>query len=473
MMDAEQAPNRSSRHARPSKPAKPATPSKPATPATPAGQDVKARLRWTPSHTLIGVFALLFFFGPAIAAGVGVRATAIENRKLTSFPSVHDGWSVFGNFDSWATDHLPLRDTAIRTNTTAERDIFREDPNYAANGAGSATTANAGGVAGLSGVGAPAPVAAPTPTQSAAAAPAAPAITFPAVVGGTNGWLYYGTDFADACQPVLTPAMIAQRFQQLSDIITKAGKKFVMTIAPDKSDVYPQYIPNSVAAKTCTRTAQNALWAAMAAHPPTGYFDVHTPIVAAVAASPQAPIYYKTDTHWDNAGSLIYARLLANSLNPSIWSTSIVKDTGLVAKPTDLSALLGTPKSESQETYSVTRPGVHNLVNNKMVKIANTTTNAPLLTGTTALISDSFTEAANFAVSGFFSSASIINPVAACTTPACLPKGSKYDYGSLESIIKGSRTVVLEIVERDVVGGQAPILSSGFLTSLASALGEG
>jgi alginate O-acetyltransferase complex protein AlgJ len=437
-----------------------------------AGEPADGR-RWTPSHTLIGVFALLFFFGPAIAAGVGVRATAIENRKLTSFPSIHNGWSIFGNFDSWATDHLPLRDTAVRTNTNAERDIFREDPNYAANGAAGATTANAGGVAGLPGVGAPAPAATPTPTQStAAAAPAAPAITFPAVVGGTNGWLYYGTDFADACQPVLTPTVIAQRFQQLSDIITKAGKKFVMTIAPDKSDVYPQYIPSNFAAKTCTRTAQDALWAAMAAHPPTGYFDVHTPIVAAVAAAPQTPIYYKTDTHWDNAGSLIYAKGLANSLNPSIWTTSVVKDTGPVSKPTDLSALLGTPKSESQETFTVTRPGVHNVENNKMVKIANTTTNAPLVTGSTALISDSFTEAANFAVSGFFSSASIINPVAACTTASCLPKGSAFAYAGLESIIKGSQTVVLEIVERDVVGGQAPILSSAFLTSLASSLGE-
>jgi alginate O-acetyltransferase complex protein AlgJ len=440
----------------------------------PSSADAAAGRRWTPSHTLIGIFALLFFFGPAIAAGVGVRASAIENRKLTSFPSIHNGWSIFGNFDSWATDHLPLRDTAIKTNTDAERDIFRENPDYAANGQSGATTADAGGVAGLPGVGAPAPATAPTPTPSAAtsAAPGAPAITFPSVVGGTDGWLYYGTDFADACQPVLTPTVIAQRFQQLSDIVTKAGKKFVMTIAPDKSDVYPQYIPSSFAAKTCARTAQNALWAALAAHPPTGYFDVHTPIVAAVAASPAAPIYYKTDTHWDNAGSLIYAKLLANSLDPDVWSTSVVKDTGPVSKPTDLSALLGIPKSESQETFSVTRPGVHNVVNNKMVKIANTTTNAPLITGSTALISDSFTEAANFAVSGFFSSASIINPVAACTTASCLPKGSKLDYASLESIIKGSQTVVLEIVERDVVGGQAPILSSGFLTSLASALGE-
>jgi alginate O-acetyltransferase complex protein AlgJ len=424
---------------------------------------------WPVSRSLVGVLALLFFFGPALAAAVGVRAKPIENRKLTSFPSVSQGWSIFGNFDSWATDHLPLRDTAVRTNSAAERDIFNENPNYAANGAAGATTANAAGVAGLPGVGAPQPTqAAPTPTASAP-----PVVeTIPSVVGGNDGWLYYGTDFVDACQPVLTPTVIAQRFQELSDIITKAGKKFVATIAPDKSDIYPQYIPDSFAAKTCTRSAQDALWAAMEANPPTGYFDVHSAIVAAVTAAPQTPIYYKTDTHWDNAGSLIYAKMLANSLDPTVWTTSKVTDTGPVAKPTDLSALLGAPKSESQETYSVTRAGVHNVLNNKMLRITNTTTGAPLITGQTALISDSFTEAANFAISGFFASAAIINPVAACVTASCLPKGSVFAYPNLEQTIKSSQTVVLEIVERDVVGGQAPILSTDFLTSLASYLGE-
>jgi alginate O-acetyltransferase complex protein AlgJ len=429
-----------------------------------------ARVRsWPLSRALVGVLALCFFFGPAFAAVVGVRAKPIENRKLTSFPSISQGWSIFGHFDSWATDHLPLRDTAVRTNSAAERDIFNENPDYAANGAAGATTANAAGVAGLPGVGAP------PPTQTPSAVASAPPVvqTIPSVVGGEDGWLYYGTDFADACQPVLSATVIAQRFQQLSDIITKAGKKFVATIAPDKSDIYPQYIPDSFAAKSCTRTAQDALWAALAANPPNGYFDVHSAVVAAVEAAPQTPIYYKTDTHWDNAGSLIYAKLLADSLNPAVWTTSTVKDTGPVAKPTDLSALLGTPKSETQETYSVTRPGVHNLVNNKMLKIANTTTGAPLITGQTTLISDSFTEAANFAVSGFFASAAIINPVAACVTASCLPSGSSFAYTNLEASIKASNTVVLEIVERDVVGGQAPILSTAFLTSLASYLGEG
>jgi alginate O-acetyltransferase complex protein AlgJ len=439
----------------------------------PAAHRAPRSRRWSPSHTLVGVIALLFFFGPAFAAVVGVRAKDIENKKLASFPSASQGWSIFGNFDAWATDHLPLRDTAVRTNTAAERDIFRETPNYAANGASNAGTDNAAGVAGLPGVGAPQP----TPTQSAASAPppiSSPpsTVSFPTVVGGTNGWLYYGSDFANACQPVLTPTVIAQRFQQLSDIIRKAGKKFVLVVAPDKSDVYPQYIPASFAAESCAAPQQKAFWTAFAASPPTGYVDVHDAIVQAIAANPAVPIYYKTDTHWDNAGSLIYAKMLADALNPQIWATSKVADAGPVSKPTDLSALLGTPKSESQETYTVTRPGVHNVVNDKLTKIANTTTGAPLVTGKTLLISDSFTEAANFAVSGFFSDASIINPVAACAGASCLAPGTPATNTNLEATIKSSNTVVLEVVERAVVGGQASILGSDFLSSLAAYLGE-
>src|SRR5665213_1656701 len=100
-----------------------------ATTSTPEQLPTSVR-RWTLSHALIGVLALCFFFGPAIAAGVGVRAKPIENHKLSSFPSPSQRWNVFGNFDSWAIDHLPLRDNAIETNSSIERNIFDEAPNY-------------------------------------------------------------------------------------------------------------------------------------------------------------------------------------------------------------------------------------------------------------------------------------------------------------------------------------------------------
>jgi alginate O-acetyltransferase complex protein AlgJ len=219
----------------------------------------------------IAVLALTFFFGPAVAAAAGVRAPAIENHKLGPLPKTSDGWASFGIFDTWATDHLPLRNVAISANTKVERNVFGETPNYGANG--TATTTTATGVAGIS-----------VPQPSAAPASAAPT-DFPVVVAGIDGWLYYGTDFRDACNPVLSAPVIAQRFGQLSDIMQRAGKQFVMVIAPDKSDIYPEYLPAADRGVTCASKAQAALWAALAANPPAGYQDLRGALDAAV---PQA-----------------------------------------------------------------------------------------------------------------------------------------------------------------------------------------
>jgi alginate O-acetyltransferase complex protein AlgJ len=417
-------------------------------PAAPASTDPVAPARRNRSVVRIAIacLALVFFFGPAIAAAAGVRAPTIENHKLGPLPTTSDGWSSFGIFDTWATDHLPLRNDAIKANTTVERDVFGETPDYGANG--TATTTTATGVAGIS---------APQPT----APPASAAPDFPTVVGGIDGWLYYGTDFRDACNPVLSAPVIAQQFGRLSQIMQRAGKKFVMVIAPDKSDIYPEYLPVADQGTTCTSKAQAALWAALAAHPPAGYLDLHGALLAAKAQAPGTLLYRKLDTHWNGRGALIYGHLLADSLDPQLWQTTTVTPLGDTKANTDLEALLGQKATETAPAFSVTRPGVVQTVNTDF-QVANTTTDAPLVTDPTLFISDSFTESARFAINPFFKAAGFINSSAA---------GSAFP--SLVSAIQNSKLVVLEIVERDVVGGQAPILQTSVLDHLAASLGEG
>ena len=389
--------------------------------------------------------ALAFFFGPAIAAAAGVRTPAIENHKLGRLPSSSDGWKSFGIFDTWATDHLPLRNDAIKANTTVERDVFGETPDYGANG--TATTTTATGVAGISAPQPPAPAAGTVPD-------------FPTVVSGLDGWLFYGTDFRDACNPVLSAPVIAQRLGRLSQIMQRAGKKFVMVIAPDKSNIYPEYLPVADQGVTCTSKAQSALWAALAANPPAGYLDLHGAIVAAKAQAPGTLLYRKLDTHWNGRGALIYGHLLADSLDPALWQTTTVTPAGDSNANTDLEALLGLRTPEQAPLFKLSRPGVVQTVNSDF-QIANTTTDAPLVTEPTLFISDSFTESSRFAINPFFQAAGFINSSAA---------GSAFP--ALVQAINSSKLVVLEIVERDVVGGQAPILQTSVLNHLAASLGE-
>jgi len=406
----------------------------------------KARVQDNPARLLIATLALTFFFAPVVAAALGVHAPTIENRKLGRLPERADGWSSFGVFDKWATDHLPLRNVAINANTSVEHNVFRETPDYGANG--TATTTTATGVAGIS---------APQPVVSAAAIPA-----FPTVIAGTGGWLFYGTDFRAACNPTLSATVIAQRLARFSDIISKVGKTFVMVVAPDKSNIYPEYLPAADQGVTCTSKAQAALWSALAANPPGGYQDLHAALLAAKAASPATLLYRKLDTHWNAHGALIYAHLLADSLNPQLWPTLRVTPLGDKPSNTDLSVLLGTRQTEEAPVFDISRPGVVQ-TNATAVQLSNTATNgAPLVTGRTLFISDSFTEASRFAINPFFQDAGFINSIAAQT-----------EFDAFSSAISSAKTVVLEIVERDVVGGQAPILETSVLDHLAASLGEG
>jgi hypothetical protein len=403
-----------------------------------------------PLHRLrpvVIVLALAFFFTPAIAAAVGVRATHIENKKLSSFPAANDGWHIFGNFDTWATDHLPLRGQAVKANTNVDRDVFGENPNYGVNGR--PTTTDAGGVAGVPGVG--------VPQQGATAPPSVAAV--PTVVTGSDGWLFFGQDFQDACTATLSPTVTAQRLSRLSAIVRAAGKQFVLFIAPDKTDIYSNEVPDSVASKSCAVAGEKAFWSALAANPPVGYQDLHAAILQQKAADPGSLLYRKTDTHWNNHGALIYAKMLANAVDPTLWQTTVVSDQGSKLQNSDLSALLSAPHHEFADTLGVSRPGVVN-VTNSPVRIANTTTDAPLITKPTLLVSDSFTDATRFALNPLFANAGIINSEAAGSEPA-----------ELNALIKSNDLIVVEIVERVVVGGQSPILTTSYLDSLAATLG--
>lgn len=399
------------------------------------------------SRPVVIVLALAFFFTPAIAAAVGVRATHIENKKLSSFPRAGDGWSVFGDFDTWATDHLPLRGQAVKANTQVDRDVFGENPNYGVNG--KPATADAGGVPGVPGVG--------VPQQGATAPPSTAAV--PTVVTGNDGWLFFGQDFQDACTTTLAPTVTAERLNRLSDIVRAAGKQFVLFIAPDKTDIYSNKVPDSLPEKSCAVSGERAFWSALAANPPVGYQDLHTAIVNAKAAGPNTLLYRKTDTHWNNHGALIYAKMLANALDPALWQTTTITDLGSKLQNSDLSALLGEPHHEYADTLGVTRPGVVNVANST-VRIANTSTDAPLITKPSLLISDSFTDATRFALNPMFKNAGIINSEAAGSEPA-----------ELNALIKSNNVIVVEIVERVVVGGQSPILTTSYLDSLAATLG--
>ena len=183
----------------------------------------------------MAVVAIVFFFGPGVAYLGGARAKEIENRRLTSFPSISQGWSALPQLGRWAIDHLPGRQQAVDANDAVTRHVFGEYPNYGTTGTG--------------------------PVQ------------YPYVLSGKDGWLYFGDDIANKCNPLLGIGQTMARMQRLANVVTKSGRRFLLVVAPDKSTSYPQALPANYPGKACSTAWSQKFWTTLRATPGLNLVD--------------------------------------------------------------------------------------------------------------------------------------------------------------------------------------------------------
>lgn len=391
---------------------------------------------WRPRKLVLLLGALLFFFGPALALGLGVRAHEVENRRLRSLPPLSSGWHIFDGLTGFGTDHLPLRDVAIHFNTWLQQALFGEVPDYSAGGG--------------SGIDTPFGPAAGGASSSSAEA-------VPKVVQGRDGWLFFGADFANACAPKATPGQVSARLARLQQIVTASGRRFVAIVAPDKSAIEAQFLPASYPGKDCSGAARSALWPTLSAAHIPGYVDLYQPLLA-IQRQVGFPVYRQTDTHWGQRGALVYAEQLANALDPRLWASSRIVADVTVQRVGDLSRLLGTPQVDSSPGFTLDRPGVVRTGDtSSLTQVENLTTGAPLYRPATVLIGDSFSDASRPFIFPLFAQLSYIRNTASPD--------------ALIAAIVASHTVVYEEVERSVAWGyDSPLLDQATLDALARAL---
>jgi hypothetical protein len=388
------------------------------------------RRRW-----LVLLVGLVFLFTPAAAYALGVRATEIENRRLTAFPSVSSGWEFFPQLSAWATDHLPLRDRAVAANTRLSESVFGEPPQY-------------GG-----------------PAEGGAAGPVAPAPgegeveerVFPKVLQGKDGWLFLGADVSGPCEPLLPLDETLAGLTRFGELVERAGKTYVFTVAPDKSTMNPDKMPETYVGEDCAPEAKDEFWERMETDPPLGYVDLKQELER-VQEEGGVNLWRPSDTHWAQRGALVYAEELADALDPALWRSSRIVETGPVELQADLAAQLGTPRTDEVPGWRLEREGV-TVTDERATTLGATTTGAPLYTPSTLILGDSFTQSSLSLLSPLFASARVVQPATATDDPP-----------ALVSAVLSSDTIVLEIVERSVVAGDVPIIDEAFLTSLEQAL---
>ncbi|MFD1150193.1 alginate O-acetyltransferase AlgX-related protein [Saccharothrix hoggarensis] len=388
--------------------------------------------------------AVVFFCTPLVLLGVGVRPAEFENRKLAEFPSISSGFGFFTGLDAWAADHTPLRDKAVAVANGVSRGVFGESPQ-----APRSKQQDVGG---------PIPV---PPKDPSADRPDPTA--YVRAIEGKDDWLYLGFDVEAGCEPNLPLPEMFGRLVRLRQGVEASGRKFVLVVAPNKSTVVPEHMPARYFGKTCFEQARTEFWNQVG--PLTGAVDLR-PGLAEAAREAGRPVYSKHDSHWTHEGGVVMARAIADAVQPGLSDDWEVEHGGKVQLPADLSKLLGRTDSVELDAYRIKPDGES--VRSKPVKgdpAAAQQVTQDLVPGMSnarvGLLGDSFSfYVAQYLVAGF-SDITLQHSDAVNSEPL-----------QVAQMLARQDVVVLEVAERNLVGGINPLLNPSVIDLIAAELAK-
>jgi hypothetical protein len=398
-----------------------------------------------PRRPLALLLALAFFFTPLGAFVFGVRPEPLENRPLAEFPATSAGWDFIPQFTAWATDHLPLRGEAIRGNATLSERLFDEAPSYR-------TDPGGGPAAGV---------------PSGESTSDDVEVEYPQVIEGRDGWLYFGGDVSNLCDATRGVDEVLDRLDRLARAVESSGRRFVVTVAPDKSSFLPDRLPETYLGRSCAEERRGEFWKAVTASPPDGYLDLRS-VLEDEQDRTDAPLYRPTDSHWNDRGSAVFALELARTLDPRLVGSTTVVPTGTTSAPGDLGAMIGHPSDDEFEGVSLDRPGVAPVERDTLdlpdmpyepETFRASTTDAPLFEQRTLLLGDSFSSASGTMLGRFFADLTLLHSEVAREKPQM----------AADAMVQ-SEVVVFEIVERTISADGGALLDDASLAAAEQTL---
>jgi hypothetical protein len=125
-------------------------------------------------------------------------------------------------------------------------------------------------------------------------------------IRGSENWLFLGNGYVNAIDKLqgklklsgVTLVEAIKKYVRIRDIAIKRGAKFYLFIGPNKSSVYPEYLPALV-----IPAKQRFITPLLTSLKEKGV-DVYDPTPALIKAKQagSAPLYFKTDSHWNLLG---------------------------------------------------------------------------------------------------------------------------------------------------------------------------
>lgn len=184
------------------------------------------------------------------------------------------------------------------------------------------------------------------------------------VLVGTDGWLFFSgaqmvEHYRGALQFTETELADWQKLlERRRDWLAVRGIKYLFVLAPDKQSVYRENLPDWLQ-PLAGRTKVDQFLAHMQAHSTVEILDLR-PVL--LAARKSAPVYQKTDTHWNELGALFAGEEVIRALGKNQWpqlapiSLDLFDRTNRLAPGGDLARGLGVSLTESNAIFLTPKP---------------------------------------------------------------------------------------------------------------------
>lgn len=134
------------------------------------------------------------------------------------------------------------------------------------------------------------------------------------VIVGRQGWLFLGEARArESYQAgsLFTAQELANwqgELERRRDWLAAQGSDYLLVIAPEKSTIYPEFMPGNVP-RFGQQTRLDQLTVYLAENSDLQVVDLRKALIQAKA---QRPTYYRTDTHWNGWGAFVaYQQIMA------------------------------------------------------------------------------------------------------------------------------------------------------------------
>lgn len=241
------------------------------------------------------------------------------------------------------------------------------------------------------------------------------------VVVGNNGWFYLGNSYnrvVDQHRGLLplsadSARIIAQHLTDTQQRLAKQGIRFYVLIAPDSHTIYPEHLPEQLTVST--QPSRLDVLKEIMGQTNVPFIDIRDTLLA---AKKKHIVYYQTDTHWNDYGTLIGSAALINRIRrdipvlpePRLTDYRIDKQRGLGG---DLTTMLTVQNEHKDPVYYVIEPAASRVAK-QVAEVPNPVSGFPSVRFAKAttdslprllFIGDSFSHSMMQFVPGYFRSA--------------------------------------------------------------------